>query len=110
MNLSKTKIIDMANFTPESTGVDRMVFVSSKQPRHKPRVKVAVTSHVIQGSTVSFSIEDEPKPIVGDVSKLPKKVVSQIIEWIKLNKEVLLKYWNFEVDTVYLTNHLKKIS
>lgn len=62
---------------------------SSRNVKHSlPRVKV-----VVEDERIPFSISDDPKPLVNRKIKDAKR----IIEWIKKNKENLLKQWNREL-------------
>ena len=83
------RVFDMANLSERSTGINTTVFISTKVERHVPRIKVRQ-----DGKEFSVSIEDEPKVLVGDPSIVKPKVLKQVIEWVKLNKEGLLYYWN----------------
>ena len=56
---------------------------------------------------VSISIEDEPKVLK------PNKLtddISAIIQWIRLNKDVLLDYWKEELyPTAQMLQQIKKL-
>lgn len=101
MNLKHLRIEDMANFYPSSTGVEIILWASPGFVGHKPRIYVGK-----RGQDASVSIEDNPKILAGSVSDV---VFRQIVKWIKLNKTVLLSYWNEEIDTIGLAYNLRKI-
>ena len=84
MNLSR--IFDMANLPPGRTGLDCQIWYYAKTPKHKPRIKVDLGEY-----TVSINIESHK--ITGKVSSGDMQKVSKVIQWIDLNKEVLLDYW-----------------
>ena len=59
---------------------------------------------------VLISIEDEPKILQPD--KLSKgDDISAVIQWIRLNKEALLDYWNDDLyPTSQMLRQIKKLS
>ena len=103
-------LYEMANFRKKSTGLPRVIFVSSKGGvKHGPRIKVSIKKSDNLNPeylAISVSIEDEPKIKLGE---LPKKDFEKISEWIKINKSTLLKYWNYKIDTETLIKNLKKL-
>ena len=102
MNLSYLRINDMANLFSSSTGVDKIIWVSTETPGHKIRLKVGK-----RGEEASVSVEDNPEILAGS---LDSKTFKQISSWIKVNKDVLIKYWKGEIDTWGLVNQLKKLN
>jgi hypothetical protein len=66
-----------------------MIYVSyfTGKEKHGPRIKVKINNKF-----VSILISDNPKlsiPFKGNI-----KNINLILNWIKINKEALLKYWN----------------
>ena len=58
----------------------------------------------------SVSIEDNPRVLAGDSSIVSAKVLEQVKEWIILNKDLLLEYWNDPLfDTERLYTETKKV-
>ena len=99
-------VCDMANLREKTTGISTIIFVSSKVPRHKPRLKVVKNLK----EKFSVSIEDNPRVLAGDSSIVPVKVLEQVKEWIILNKDLLLEYWNDPLfDTERLYTETKKL-
>ena len=73
---------------------------SSRNIKHSlPRVKV-----VVDGQRISFSITDDPKPLV----KKKIRGEQRIKEWIIKNKENLLKQWNREITDSQVLQVLEK--
>lgn len=99
-----SRIQDMANLYENLTGVKGRIWVSFQVPRHAPRVKVK-----IKGEEVSISISDKPEILAPKDCKHPSWY-KEAIEWIKLNKEQLLKFWNDpEIDMYEFIMSLKRV-
>lgn len=93
--LADDETYGMANVPPEDTGLPAgvVVFVSPQQGQHGPRIKVSNTpGRMVPTDTFSVTIEDHPQ-VVGQ-AKFPASTVAKIGEWVVLNKEVLMRYWN----------------
>lgn len=98
---------EMANLYFRTTGINTRIYISSKEPQHRPRIKVYNSSN---SESFSLSIEDEPKILAGDSSIVSPKILKQVIEWIPLNKDLLLYYWEHpEMDTVELLERIRKV-
>ncbi len=98
----------MAAFRKNVTGVDNTIFVSAKFPRHVARIKVAVNppTHIDRfGDNASVAIAD------GSVlaGELPPKVLKQVRQFLDLNQEALLAYWEQQIDDDELRSRLRKI-
>ena len=98
-------VADMVSYRKNVTGLDNTIFISVKFPQHAPRIKVAVDppTHIDPfGSSASVSIHD------GSVvaGKLPAHVVEHVREFVALNREALLDYWEKHIDTDELRRRL----
>jgi hypothetical protein len=86
-------LFEMANLVPAQTGIDGIVYISTKQASHSARVKYFVKTGRNQPS---FSVSIGSNPEILDNS-LPKKVVNgvgpKVIEWVTLNQVALLNFW-----------------
>ena len=102
----KEFLCEMSNIFPDKTGLKYTVYVSVKQGSHDPRIKI-FKGKKPQGDNFSVTIEDEPKTI-GTVF-VNSKELNKIYNWVKLNKKVLLKHWNFEIDSLEMLSQLKRI-
>ena len=92
----------MVNLHQEDTGIDTIIWVDHNWPNQKPFI-MALTSL----GKVSISIEDEPKVLEPDILT---DDISAVIQWIRLNKDVLLDYWNEELyPTAQLLQQIKKL-
>src|SRR5579884_2131791 len=76
--------------------------------RHAPRIKLAIDppdSIDPRGATASVAI-DSGEVVDGDV---PAELLKQVREFIELNHNVLLDYWNYRADAEELRERLKRI-
>jgi hypothetical protein len=92
--LGDDDLMDFMNLTSERTGIDGVVFISTRMGRHGPRVKFSEKAGQGQ-SSFSVSIAADPKVLA---SSLPERVVSRmaplVIAWVRLNQDALLRFWN----------------
>ena len=112
--IEESILFEMANFRPKSTGLKTTIFVSSgyvagKLLFHGPRIKVSkiYTDKMNHLNTFTMTISDEPE-VIG-THYLDSKDIDQIKDFIRLNKNVLLAYWDGEYDTSDLYGNLQKI-
>ncbi|WP_303644605.1 hypothetical protein [Bacteroides caecimuris] len=84
-------------FSSKNTGLFRDVLICTCQPSKKPLVIVCKEScrkgqYFNERAQVFVTIEDNPCITVPEGSTLPDENWSQIVKWIRLNKEGLLQY------------------
>ena len=84
---------------PYDVWIDRAAN-TRKVAHNLPRVKADV-----DGNKVPFSVEDEPRLLV----RAKVKHENEIIKWIKLNKDVLLRQWNGEISDKEALTQLRKL-
>lgn len=104
----------MSNLRPSTTGVDGAVIwisageFSGVDSQHGPRIKVVLgekaTTEGLRNS-VSVSLSDPPM-VLGD---LPGSIRKKVFEFIKRNRETLLRHWNGELDSREALDLLKKV-
>ena len=99
-------LFEMANLWPNDTGLDEIIWISVKNANHGPRIKIYKNKQP-KGENFSVTIEDNPTTI-GEVF-VNSKELSRIFEFVKLNKDNLIKYWEFEISTKEVTDNLLKI-
>jgi hypothetical protein len=99
---------DMVSLRKDRTGVDNTIFVSTKgNARHAARIKIAVDppdSLNAGGKTASMTVHD--CKIIGEY--MEPRVAEHAKRFIEANRDVLLSYWNFEVDTATLLERLRR--
>lgn len=100
---------EMANLYPRETGLPRTIWASPKgYARHDVRVKVSSVS----GDRMDFdnaaviSVRPEPRLVHGS---LPAAVSSKVIEWVALNRAVLIDYWDGRLGTIEFATRLKPV-
>jgi hypothetical protein len=107
-------IAEMTNLSEEDTGIPGVIFISTAMGSHGPRVKYFVKAGRNQPS-FSVSISDEPGVFA---NSLPERDLNRaapaVIEWVRLNKGALLRFWNegdaFSVrEVVAFVQSLKKV-
>jgi hypothetical protein len=93
--LTDDDVFDVVNLTSERTGIEGIVFVSTNFPqlRHGPRVKYFQKTGRAQPS-FSVSISDSPQLVANSLpERVAKRLVPQVIEWVRLNERELLSLW-----------------
>jgi hypothetical protein len=100
---------EMVSYRKNVTGVEHTVFISPRgKTRHAPRIKVAINpsdSIDPQAETASVTIA------VGDVvaGSVPAPLLDQVRRFIAVNREALLDYWDYRIDTDELRQRLKPV-
>ena len=86
--------VEMANLPPSQTGIDGVIFVSTRMGPHGPRVEYYQRAGRSQPS-FSVSIADQPSVVA---NSLPQRVVDAMAPkaaaWVLLNKPALLEFWH----------------
>jgi hypothetical protein len=89
-------LFEMANLRPERTGLPFVVFISQRGgARHDVRVKVAHGAKVRPSEMATVAVRPKPRVIRG---VLDPDDLAMLTEWIELNKDVLIDYWNGEIE------------
>jgi len=102
-------LYEMANLYPESTGLPMTVWVSPRgNARHDIRVKVNMThgDRIDIANTAVVAVRPAPRIVAGQLSPADAQAVFQ---WISLNAEGLIAYWEGQIDTARLIYRLKPI-
>jgi len=98
---------DMADLYPKHTGLPFVVWISVRGgARHDARVKVSPHPKVQPHELVSVAIWPEIRVVEGTISQ---EHLSALTEWIELNREMLLQYWNGDIDTVDAVSMIQKV-
>lgn len=111
--LNEESLCEMSNLRKNRTGLPVNISLQietdedKKYPHNLPRLKFQnntadrVTSN---SDLIPVSIEDEPKVLIN--KDYDKKLFKFVKKWIQVNKEVLLKFWNQEIDEYDLKDML----
>lgn len=98
----------MANLSPLFTGLPFYVWISTRAyVRHDIRVKVSRGMKVQKGELISVALRPELREIGGN--RLHPRELALLQEWVHLNWDVLLAYWNGEIATEQAIARLKAI-
>lgn len=88
---------EMANLFSKHTGLPFVVWISYKGgARHDVRVKVSPGPKALPSQMVSVAIRPNVHVVEGEMSTSDLAVLTR---WIELNHDVLVKYWEGEIDT-----------
>jgi hypothetical protein len=100
---------EMVSYRKDVTGVDNTIFISPKgNTRHAPRVKLAIDPpNAIdpRGKTASIAIGDG-RVVAGEVSP---ELLEQVQRFIDRNRDVLVDYWEYRIDTETLRRRLRPV-
>ena len=102
-------LFEMANLFPRTTGLPMTVWVSPRgNARHDVRVKVNMThgNQMSPVNTAVVGIRPSPHVIAGRLAGDDERAV---FEWITLNADALIGYWDGQIDTVQLAQRLKPL-
>jgi hypothetical protein len=99
-------------YSKNVTGVDNTVCISTKvHARHAARAKVAINPPDAispTSETISVSIHDG-SVVAGNASSVTTTLLDQVRQFIALNKDALIDYWEERIDTDELRQRLKSI-
>jgi hypothetical protein len=100
-------LFDTANLFPSTTGLPMTVWVSSRGgARHDVRIKVNMVHgrQMNVANTAVVAVRPAPRLIAGQLDQQDLQAVS---DWIALNADALVAYWDGHIDTVELGQALK---
>jgi hypothetical protein len=102
-------MLDLVSFRKGVTGIGHTVFVAAKgRDTGAARITLAIdpadSIDPRGGETASVAIDGEVA-----AGSVPPALLRQAQRFIELNREVLLAYWNYEIDTEQLRRGLRSI-
>jgi hypothetical protein len=103
------ELFEMANLFPRTTGLPVTVWVSPRgNACHDVRVKVNMTdrNQMTISNTAVVGVRPTPQVITGQFSPSDEQA---IFEWLALNADALVEYWEGRVDTIQLGQALKRL-
>jgi hypothetical protein len=109
--LEDERLFEMANVVKEQTGLPFIIWISPKMSSHGARIKVQgdYSNKLRKDLLFTVTISDEPK-VIGDTGELSESDINLAKEFVKLNMEVLLDYWNeVDVNLASIFSKLKKV-
>jgi hypothetical protein len=100
---------EMVSYRKDVTGVDNTISISPKgATRHAARIKLAIDlpdSLNPQSETAAIAIADG----VVTAGEVPTHLLEQVRRFLSANREVLLDYWEYRIDTEQLRKRLKAV-
>ncbi len=107
MKREEDSFYDMANLFPKHTGLPFVVWVSVRGgARHDVRVKVTPGPKAQRSEMISIGLRPSVHVIDGSMEAQDLVLVTR---WIELNRNVLLQYWNEQIDTVDLVRSIRPL-
>lgn len=98
---------EMANITPDQTGLRYVVWASVSMGQHACRIKVCLTP---KSSARNFTVTVPGKIFIGEHSQsISTKDRSDIERFVELNAEALLEFWKENISTRQLLDRLVPI-
>jgi len=101
---------EMVSYRQNVTGVAHTIFISPRgRTRHAPRIKVAIDPpDSINPDGYVAVVEITSRRVVSGALRVPLR--KQVERFLILNREVLLDYWDYRIDTDQLRKRLTSIS
>jgi len=97
----------MANLSPLFTGLPFVVWISTRNAPHDIRVKISRGNKAIPENLISVALRPELRAIGREA--LTAEELRLLNQWVKLNWDTLLAYWNGEIFTEQAIRQLKPI-
>lgn len=91
----------MVNMPRRYTGLPMVVYCSPRNAPHDVRVKVSPVhgDRMIEEQAISIALRPEPHYPADEHRRLSQEDFTAIAAWLRRNEDVLVAYWNFEIDT-----------
>ena len=101
-------MFEEANLSPKTTGLPMVIYVSAKgNSKHFARIKASSKrgNKLKPENLITVAISENPT-IIGEIGDLTSKVIEQLINFVTRNREVLISYWDEEIDTAELISRI----
>lgn len=99
--ITEDAVFEMARIQPANTGLPYIMFASTKdyvEGKHWARIKVSnIPGTFSKDDNFSVSISRTPEVLAGKPTYGESKL-ADIFDWVALNYEPLMKYWNNEYE------------
>jgi hypothetical protein len=100
---------EMANLYPRETGLPMTVWASSRgRARHDVRIKVCrIRGNTMEPNNLAVvAIRPTPHVVHGPLAQTD---FAPVAEWIALNQDALINYWNGELGTTEFAASLRRL-
>src|SRR5579872_3884911 len=90
-------LYEVANLSPKRTGLPFVVWISPRAGvQHDVRVKVSKGPKVHPAELISVAIRPDVQVVGG--GKVTAHDLDLLKRWVKLNQDVIIKYWDGEIE------------
>ena len=97
----------MANLFPKHTGLPFVIWISTcLGVPHDVLLKVARGENARPVEFITVGIRPKPHVINGSLSS---EELQLLTNWIEVNREVIMQYWENKIDTVDALSRLRKV-
>jgi Domain of unknown function (DUF4160) len=103
-------LFEMANLSPTLTGLPMVVWISERgRARHDARIKVSLVHgrRARPDRTASVSVRPTVEVVAG--RELERRDMDLVRQWIELNREAIVAYWNGDLLTDEVIGRLKPV-
>ena len=104
-------LFEMANLSPALTGLPMIDWISERgRARHDARVKVALIHgrRARPDRTASVSVRPTVEVVAG--AEVERRDLELVRQWIELNRETIIAYWDGDLLTDEVITRLKPIA
>lgn len=113
--LNDAYLFEMSNFRKHETGLPINIYVSDGRSfgNKLPRLKMMIDQSDKMDVSNTVSVLIKKNITVDDIigyAKIPSKIFQDIRDYININYDVLINYWNGDISTTELTQNLKKLN
>lgn len=105
------ELLEMANFTKKTTGIDDVViWIGPNPPNLGRRIKVSNKPNSFDPYD-TFTITIPDLKIIGDVNSkfIKEPILNKIFQFIEVNIEVITEYSDRKISTEELIERIKKV-
>jgi len=90
-------LFEMANLSPKRTGLPFVIWISPRGgAQHDVRVKVTRSPKALPGEFITVTVRPEVN-VLGP-GKLSTHELALLRQWIELNRDVLIRFWNGDIE------------
>jgi len=88
-------LCEMANLDSSDTGVDGIIFISTRIGSHGPRVKwFAGAPQGRRDPCLIVSIAPEPEIRDNFLGRAGERIAPEVVAWVRLNHAALQRFWD----------------
>ena len=109
--ISDEELMEMASISPNKTGIKNVfIWVGPNPESHWKRIKVSNIQNKFDKYNC-FTITIPDFRIIGETNNnlITKKVLEDIIDFVKLNMQIIIDYSDEKISTDELIDNIKKI-